>query len=168
MIMATKENAMEAFAGESQANRKYAAFADKAKDEGFTNVAKLFTAASEAEAIHAKRLLKVLGSIGKTEENLKASVAGETHEFTEMYPAFVKLGEAEKQSDAVIAFTYAMKAEEVHANHYQEALKAISAGKDLSGQKVILCPICGNIFRGEPPERCPICSAFKKVFREIE
>jgi rubrerythrin len=168
MIMATKENAMEAFAGESQANRKYSAFADKAKDEGFTNVAKLFTAASEAEAIHAKRLLKVLGSIGKTEDNLKASVAGETHEYTEMYPGFVKEGEAEKQSDAVIAFTYAMKAEEVHANHYKEALKAISAGHDLSGQKVILCPICGNIFRGESPERCPICSAFKKVFREIE
>jgi rubrerythrin len=168
MIMATKENAMEAFAGESQANRKYSAFADKAKDEGFTNVAKLFKAASEAEAIHAKRLLKVLGSIGKTEDNLKASVAGETHEYTEMYPGFVKEGEAEKQSDAVIAFTYAMKAEEVHANHYKEALKAISAGHDLSGQKVILCPICGNIFRGESPERCPICSAFKKVFREIE
>ncbi len=167
MIMATKENAMEAFAGESQANRKYSAFADKAKDEGFTNVAKLFTAASEAEAIHAKRLLKVLGSIGKTEDNLKASVTGETHEYTEMYPGFVKEGEAEKQSDAVIAFTYAMKAEEVHANHYKEALKAISAGHDLSAQKVILCPICGNIFRGEPPERCPICSAFKKVFKEI-
>jgi rubrerythrin len=167
MIMATKENAIEAFAGESQANRKYSAFADKAKDEGFTNVAKLFTAASEAEAIHAKRLLKVLGSIGKTEDNLKASVAGETHEYTVMYPAFVKEGDAEKKSDAVIAFTYAMKAEEVHANHYKEALKAISAGHDLSGQKVVLCPICGNIFRGEPPERCPICSAFKKVFREI-
>ena len=165
--MATKENAMEAFAGESQANRKYSAFADKAKDEGFSNVAKLFTAASEAEAIHAKRLLKVLGSIGKTEDNLKASVTGETHEYTEMYPGFVKEGEAEKQSDAVIAFTYAMKAEEVHANHYKEALKAISAGHDLSAQKVILCPICGNIFRGEPPERCPICSAFKKVFKEI-
>ncbi|MEI6840863.1 MAG: rubrerythrin family protein [Methanomicrobiales archaeon] len=166
--MATKENAMEAFAGESQANRKYSAFADKAKDEGFTNVAKLFTAASEAEAIHAKRLLKVLGSIGKTEDNLKASVTGETHEYTEMYPGFVKEGDAEKQSDAVIAFTYAMKAEEVHANLYKEALKAISGGHDLSGQKVLLCPICGNIFRGEPPERCPICSAFKKVFREIE
>lgn len=165
--MATKENAMDAFAGESQANRKYSAFADKAKDEGFTNVAKLFTAASEAEAIHAKRLLKVLGSIGKTEDNLKASVTGETHEYTEMYPGFVKEGEAEKQSDAVIAFTYAMKAEEVHANLYKEALKAISAGHDLSAQKVILCPICGNIFRGEPPERCPICSAFKKVFKEI-
>ena len=166
--MATKENAMEAFAGESQANRKYSAFAEKAKDEGFTNVAKLFTAASEAEAIHAKRLLKVLGSIGKTEDNLKGSVAGETHEYTEMYPGFVKEGDAEKQSDAVLAFTYAMKAEEVHANLYKEALKAISGGHDLSGQKVLLCPICGNIFRGEPPERCPICSAFKKVFREIE
>jgi rubrerythrin len=166
--MATKENAMAALAGESQANRKYSTFAEKAKDEGFTNVAKLFTAASEAEAIHAKRLLKVLGTIGKTEDNLKAAVAGETHEYTEMYPAFVKEGEAEKQSDAVLAFTYAMKAEEVHAHHYSEALKAVSTGKDLSGRKVYLCPVCGNIFLGDVPDRCPICSAAKKVFKEIE
>ena len=165
--MSTEKNAMEAFAGESQANRKYAAFAEKARDEGFPNVAKLFTAASEAEAIHAKRLLKVLGAIGKTSDNLKGSVEGETHEYTEMYPGFVKEGEAEKQSDAVMAFTYAMKAEEVHANHYKEALKALNAGQDMSGRKVSLCPVCGNIFLGEAPERCPICSAFRKVFKEI-
>jgi rubrerythrin len=166
--MATRENAMEAFAGESQANRKYTAFAEKAKDDGFPNVAKIFAAAAEAEAIHAKRLLKVLGTIGKTEDNLKASFEGETHEYTEMYPAFVTLGEKEKQTDAVIAFTYAMKAEEVHAGHYKEALKAVGTGKDMSGRKVILCPVCGNIFLGEAPDRCPICSAFRKVFKEIE
>jgi rubrerythrin len=166
--MATRENAMEAFAGESQANRKYTAFAEKAKEDGFPNVAKIFAAAAEAEAIHAKKLLKVLGVVGKTEDNLKASVEGETHEYTKMYPEFVKLGEAEKQSDAVLVFTYAMKAEEVHAGHYKEALKAVSTGKDIGGRKVLLCPICGNIFLGEAPDRCPICSAFRKVFKEIE
>jgi len=166
--MATKENAMEAFAGESQANRKYMAFAEKAREDGFPNVSRIFKAAAEAEAIHAKRLLNVLGTIGKTEDNLKASFAGETHEYTEMYPEFVKTGEAEKKSDAVIAFTYAMKAEEVHAGHYKEALNLVSTGKDLSSRKVLLCPVCGNIFLGEAPERCPICSAFRKVFREIE
>src|SRR5271157_620755 len=123
--MATKENAMEAFAGESQANRKYMAFAEKAREDGFPNVSRIFKAAAEAEAIHAKRLLNVLGTIGKTEDNLKASFAGETHEYTEMYPEFVKTGEAEKKSDAVIAFTYAMKAEEVHAGHYKEALNLV-------------------------------------------
>jgi rubrerythrin len=165
--MATRENAMEAFAGESQANRKYTAFAEKAKEDGFPNVAKIFAAAAEAEAIHAKRLLKVLGTIGKTEDNLKASFEGETHEYTDMYPAFVTLGEAEKQTDAVIAFNYAMKAEEVHAGLYKEALKAVGTGKDMSGRKVILCPVCGNIFLGEAPDRCPICNAFRKVFKEI-
>jgi rubrerythrin len=166
--MATKENAIEAFAGESQANRKYTAFAEKALEEGFPNVSKIFRAAAEAEGIHAKRLLKVLGTIGKTEDNLKMSFEGETHEYTAMYPEFVKTGEAEKQSDAVMAFVYAMKAEEVHAGHYKEALRMVGTGKDMSSRKVLLCPVCGNIFLGEAPERCPICSAFRKVFREIE
>ena len=166
--MATKENSMEAFAGESQANRKYTAFAEKAGEDGFHNVAKIFKAAAEAEAIHAHKLLKVLGTIGKTEDNLKMSFEGETKEYTTMYPEFVKTGEAEKQSDAVIAFNYAMKAEEVHAGIYKEALRMVGSGKDMSSRKVLLCPVCGNIFLGEAPERCPICNVFRKVFREIE
>jgi rubrerythrin len=166
--MATKENAMEAFAGESQANRKYTAFAEKAFEDGFHNVSRIFRATAEAEAIHAKRLLKVIGTVGKTEDNLKASFEGETHEYTAMYPGFVKTAEDEKQSEAVIAFAYAMKAEEVHAGLYKEALRMVGTGKDMSSRKVILCPICGNIFLGEAPEKCPICSAFRKVFREIE
>jgi len=167
--MATRENAMEAFAGESQANRKYQAFSEKAGKEGFKNVAKLFKAASEAEAIHAKKLLVVLGTVGKTEENLTGSVAGETHEYTEMYPAFVKEAEAEKKPDAVIAFTHAMKAEQVHAGLYAKALEAVKAGKDLAAaEKVFLCPVCGNIEFGQPPEKCPICGALGKQFREIQ
>ena len=125
MIMATKENAMDAFAGESQANRKYSAFADKAKDEGFTNVAKLFTAASEAEAIHAKRLLKVLGSIGKTEDNLKASVTGETHEYTEMYPGFARTARDENLEEIAEWLETLARAEKSHAGRFGEGLEAL-------------------------------------------
>jgi len=165
--MATVENAKEAYAGESQANRKYQAFSDKAADEGFRNIATLFKAASEAEAIHAKKLLKVLGAIGPTQNNLKESIAGETYEFTEMYPGFVKVAESEKKSDAVLAFTYAMKVEQVHAKLYEKALALLQAGNDMGREKIFLCPVCGNIELGKAPDKCPICGVFGKQFREI-
>jgi rubrerythrin len=167
MLMATIENAKEAFAGESQANRKYEAFSDKAADEGFKNIATLYKAASEAEAIHAKKLLKVLVAIEPTAKNLEASIAGETHEFTHMYPEFVKVAEAEGRSDAVLAFTHAMKAERVHAGLYKKALDAVRAGHDMGREKVFLCPVCGNIEIGIVPDKCPICGVFQKQFREI-
>jgi rubrerythrin len=165
--MATIENAKEALAGESQANRKYLAFSEKAAEEGFKSVATLFKAASEAEAIHAKKLLKVLTVIQSTEKNLEVSVDGETHEFKTMYPGFITEAEAEKRSDAVLAFTHAMKAEEVHAGLYRKALAAIKSGKDLGREKVFLCPVCGNIEIGKVPDKCPICGVFAKQFREI-
>ena len=165
--MTTEKNAMEAFAGESQANRKYLAFSERAAADGFTYIATLFKAASEAEAIHAKKLLKVVDAIQATEKNLEASVAGETHEYTSMYPGFIKEAETEKKSEAVLAFTHAMKAEEVHAGLYKKALAAIKAGHDLGREKVYLCPVCGNIEIGKAPDKCPICGVFGKQFREI-
>lgn len=165
--MSTQENTKEAFSGESQANRKYLAFSEKAAAEGFTSVATLYKAASEAEAIHAKKLLKVMAAIDSTEKNLEASIAGETHEFTSMYPDFIKLAESEGKSDAVLAFTYAMKAEQVHANLYNKALAAVKSGKDMGREKIFLCPVCGNIEIAKPPEKCPICGVFGKQFREI-
>jgi rubrerythrin len=161
------ENAKEALAGESQANRKYLAFSEKAAEEGFRNVATLFKAASEAEAIHAKKLLKVLSAVSTTEKNLEAGFAGETHEYTAMYPDFVKGAEAEKRTDALLAFTYAMKAEEVHAGLYKKALAAVKAGQDIGREKIFLCPVCGNIEIGKVPDKCPICAVFGKQFREI-
>ncbi len=158
---------MDAFAGESQANRKYLAFSEKAAAEGFKNIATLYKAASDAEAIHAKKLLKVLGAINATEKNLEGSIEGETHEYTSMYPAFIKDAESEKKSDAVLAFTHAMKAEEVHAGLYKKALAALKAGHDLGREKIYLCPICGNIEIRQAPEKCPICGVFGKQFREI-
>lgn len=165
--MATIENVKAALAGESEANRKYQAFSDKAAEEGFKSVATLFKAASEAEAIHAKKLLKVLGAIDITAKNLEASIEGETHEFTTMYPEFIKAAEAEKRSDAMLAFTHAMKAEEVHAGLYRKALAAIKAGSDLSRERIYLCPVCGNIEVGKLPDKCPICGVFAKQFREV-
>jgi rubrerythrin len=165
--MATKDNAKEALAGESQANRKYLAFSEKAAEEGFRNIAVLFKAASEAEAIHAKKLLKVLTAVGPTVQNLEASIEGETHEYTMMYPEFIKGAEAEKRTDAVLAFTHAMKAEEVHAGLYKKALAALKAGNDIGRERIYLCPVCGNIEIGKVPDKCPICSVFGKQFREI-
>jgi len=165
--MATSDNAKAAFAGESQASRKYQAFSEKAAEEGFKNVATLFKAASEAEMIHAKKLLKVLGVIGPTAKNLEASIAGETEEYTTMYPGFIKVAEDEKKTDAILAFTHAMKAEQVHAAHYKKALDAIKAGHDLGREKILLCPVCGNIEFGVAPDKCPICGVFGKQFREI-
>ncbi len=166
--MATMENAMEAFAGESQANRKYSAFADQAESEGYKNIARLFRAASEAEAIHAKKLLKAMGKIHSTKDNLSEGVAGETQEYTEMYPEFLKEAEAEKKTDIGLVFTYAMKAEEIHANLYKEALNNLNHGQDMSNRTVYLCPVCGAVFLGNAPEKCPVCSAVRKVFRTIE
>jgi rubrerythrin len=165
--MATVENVKAAYAGESQANRKYQAFSDKAAEEGFRNIATLFKAASEAEAIHAKKLLKVLGAIGPTQNNLAESIAGETHEFKEMYPDFIRAAETDKRSDAVLAFTHAMKAEQVHAKLYEKALSLLKSGSDMGREKIFLCPVCGNIEIGSVPDKCPICGVFGKQFREI-
>jgi len=109
----------------------------------------------------------VIGGIEETADNLKRSIEGETHEFTTMYPDFIKAGEAEKKSEAVIAFNYAMKAEQIHAGLYKKALDALQAKRNFTADKIFVCSICGNIVVGEPPERCPICSAFKKKFHEV-
>jgi len=166
--MPTDENAQNAYAGESQANRKYSVFAEKAAAEGYPTVAKLFRAASEAEAVHAKRLLFIMNAVGSTEENLKGAMEGENYEFMEMYPPFITEAKEERKNEASIVFTHAMKAEEVHANLYLQALEAVREGKDLDAEKVFLCPVCGNVELGEPPEKCPICGVPARMFREIQ
>lgn len=152
----TEDNLKEAFAGESQANRKYLAFAKKAEQEGFLNVARLFRTAAEAEAIHAAGHLSALGGIRSTADNLKAAIEGETHEYTEMYPPMLDLARQENHK-AKRMFGYAKEAEAVHARLYQLALEAVSQGKDLAESRIFLCPVCGHIELGAPPATCPIC-----------
>jgi len=144
---------MEAFAGESQANRKYTAYSKKAEADGKINAAKLFKAAADAETLHALKHFEVAGKIHTTAENLKDAVAGETHEFTEMYPDFLKTAEAEGNQDAIKTFTFAMKAEAVHARLYQEALENLDQSEEVF---YYLCPLCGNIEKAVP-DKCAIC-----------
>jgi len=144
---------MDAFAGESQANRKYTAYAKKAEAEGKKNAAKLFRAAAEAEALHAQKHLEVAGKILSTAENLQDAVNGETYEFESMYPEFLKAAEEEGNKDAIRTFTFAMKAEMVHAKLYKEALENIDESEEVF---YYLCPVCGNIEKSVP-EKCSIC-----------
>lgn len=149
----TLDNLMEAFAGEAQANRKYLAYAKKAEKDGNMNAAKLFRAASDAETLHALKHFEVAGKVGSTADNLKDAVAGETHEYKDMYPDFVKQAEAEGNKAALMSFTFAMKAEEVHARLYQEALENLAQAEEVF---YYLCPVCGNIEKFRP-DKCSIC-----------
>lgn len=162
----TKENLKEAFAGESQANQKYRAFAKKAEKEGFPNIARLFRTTAEAERIHAEGHLGALEGIGSTVENLKAAIDGETYEFTEMYPPMVDQADADSHK-AKRMFDYAVKAEEVHAQLYQLALKAAAEGKDLDVTEFYLCPVCGHIEFGKPDKNCPICGTVAAKYVQI-
>ena len=162
----TEDNLKDAFAGESQANRKYLAFAKKADQDGFANVARLFRAAAEAETIHALGHLNALEGVGSTAANLRAAVAGETYEFKEMYPPMLQQAITEDHK-AKRMFAYAVKAEAVHAKLYKMALDAVAQDKDLSEVNVYLCPVCGNIEFGKPPDSCPICGAKGEKFIRI-
>ena len=162
--MSTEKNLKEAFAGESQANRKYAAFAQKAEDEGYSAVAKMFRAASEAEAIHALSELKALGAVKTTAENLKAAIEGETYEFTTMYPGFIKEAEQEGNITAKKVFNFANEAEKVHAALYQKLLDDLESKPEV---EYYLCTVCGNIVENDAPGRCQICGAPAKAFKNV-
>ncbi|GEJ59426.1 rubrerythrin family protein [Anaeromyxobacter diazotrophicus] len=162
----TVENLQVAFAGESQANRKYLAFARKAEKEGYPQIAKLFRAAAEAETIHALAHLGNMGGVGSTLENLRAAVSGETYEFTEMYPPMVAQAQAENHK-ARHMLGFANAAEKVHAGLFGQALQALEAGADLSKMDVYLCPVCGDVEFGNPPDKCPICGAPASKYQKI-
>ncbi len=162
----TTENLKVAFAGESQANRKYLAFAHQAEKEGLPQIAKLFRAAAEAETLHALAHLRNKGGVKSTLENLQEAVAGETYEFTEMYPPMVEQARAEGHKAAVM-LDFANRAERVHATLFKQALEALRAGADLSQMDVYLCPVCGDLEFGKPPEKCPICGAPASRFQKV-
>jgi rubrerythrin len=159
----TTENLKSAFAGESQANQKYRAFAQRAEKDGVPNIARLFRTAAEAERIHAEGHLKSMDGVGSTADNLQAAIDGETYEYTEMYPPMLAQAQADDHR-ARRMFEYAEKAEAVHARLYKLALEAINQGKDLAESEIYLCPVCGNIELGKPTEDCPICGTKASKF----
>lgn len=166
--MSTKKNLADAFAGESQANRKYLAFAKKAEQEGLPAVAKLFKAAAAAETVHAHAHLRAMGGIKSTAENLHEAIEGEGFEFQNMYPPY--LAEAQKEGDkaAERSFKYALDVEEIHYNLYKEALSAVESSKDLPSRKIFVCEVCGNTEYDQAPDKCPVCGVPHSKFFEIK
>lgn len=162
--MSTMDNLKNAFAGESQANRKYLAFAKKAEEEGFKQVAKLFRAAAEAETVHAHNHLRTMGGIRSTKENIQEAIGGETHEFTKMYPQMIEDAKKEGNKQALQSFEVANKVEKIHADLYQKALNSLGKNEPVD---YYVCQTCGNTVEKNAPDKCPICSASKTMFAKI-
>ncbi len=162
----TTENLKAAFAGESQANRKYLAFAKKAESEGKLGIARLFRAAADGETVHALRHLQALGDVRSTAENLEAAVSGETYEIDKMYPAFITQAQEEKEGGAEGSFKNALNVERIHQKLFREALEKLEAGEDLFELEYYICPICGFPAISEAPEFCPICHTPKDKFQK--
>jgi len=160
----TDENLESAFAGESQANRRYLAFAKKAEEEGFTQVAKLFKAAAEAETVHALNHLRITGQIKSTLENLDTAVSGETFEFNEMYPKYIDTAKQEGNKQAAWSFNVANQVEQIHAKLFTKAIDSLKNKKPLEQVEYYVCSVCGNTVESEAPNKCPICGAPKEKF----
>jgi len=163
----TTDDLKAAFAGESQANRRYLAFAKKAEDEGYPQVARLFRAAAHAETIHAHNHLRALGGVKSTAENLQAAIAGENHEVVSMYPEFIKDAETEEVKKALNSFRWAMEVEKVHEGLYSKALKALEAGQDVPAVEYYVCPFCGYTHEGPMTEKCPVCGTPAEKFERM-
>jgi rubrerythrin len=160
----TEKNLMAAFAGESQANRKYLAFAKKAEQDGQIGVAKLFRAAAAAETVHAHNHLEVLKGVKTTLENLKEAFGGEHHEFSVMYPEFLEKSKAEKVGAATKSFHWANEVEKVHGALYEEAIKVVESGGNLPEKDYYICEKCGYTVGDAAPDKCPVCGAKKSEF----
>jgi rubrerythrin len=162
----TEQFLKEAFAGESQANRKYLAFAVKADQEGYPQAARLFRAVAEAETVHAHAHLRVLNGIRSTKENIEEAIKGETHEFKEMYPEMIEAAQAEGQKAAERSFDFANSVEKVHARLYQDLLDAL--GKTTDTYSYYVCPVCGFTAEKEAPGACPVCGAKGSLFKKVD
>jgi len=161
----SEQNLRDAFAGESQANRKYLAFAKKADQEGYSQVARLFRAAAAAETVHAHAHLRTLKGIGPTEDNLKEAIAGETHEFKTMYPAMIEDAKMEDNKGALRSFEFANAVEKVHADLYENALAKMDG---MAAADYWVCDVCGYTCENEAPDECPVCKAKKKAFFKVD
>ncbi len=164
----TEDNLKDAFAGESEANRRYTFYAEKAEKDGYAQVASLFRAVANAETVHAKNHFTVLDAIGSTQDNLLAAVMGEYSEFTGMYPEFIEDAQKDRNARAEKSFDWANKVERLHHELFEKALESVKAGKDPENAVYYVCQVCGNTVTGEPPEVCPICGAKRIAFHLID
>ncbi len=168
MEIKTEKNLQTAFAGESQANRRYLFFAEKAEKEGYPQAARLFRAAADSETVHARNHFTAMDGVGSTRDNLMAGAMGEHYEFTRMYPPFIAQAESENNKRAQVSFEYANEVEQIHHRYFEATLKAIEAGEKLKDEPYYVCQNCGNTVAGEAPEKCPICGAPRSRFKLVE
>lgn len=168
MELKSDENLKEAFAGESQANRHYLFFAEKADQEGLPQVARLFRATAEAETVHARNHFNVLDGVGATKDNVMAASIGEHYEFTRMYPGFIDRAEQEENTKAKRTFHLANEVEQIHHRIFEETLKALNEGKEIKEEPYFVCQVCGNTVAGEAPEKCPVCGAPRSRFKQVD
>jgi len=164
----TSEDLEFAFAGESQANRKYLFFAERAEEEGYKQIARLFRATAEAETVHARNHLKVMQGIESTKDNLLTAIGGENHEFTEMYPGFIKRAETEGNDKAKRSFDLANTVEQIHHGLFQDALSMLEKSQATEEKPFYVCQYCGNTVEGSAPEKCPVCGAPQRMFKRID
>jgi rubrerythrin len=165
--MKTTDNLKEAFAGESQANRKYLAYGEQAAKDGFPVVAKLFRAVAAAETIHAHAHLRALDGVKSTVDNLADAMEGEHHEFTSMYPPMLEAAKAEGHKKAERSMFHALEVEKVHYELFQAAAAAVKSGADLTDATVRVCPVCGHTVIGDAPDACPVCNCKGDRYTDI-
>ena len=168
LTFVTEKNLQQSFAGESQANRRYLFFAEKAENEGYPQISKLFRAVAEAETVHARNHFAAMDGIGSTKDNLLAGIMGEHYEFTRMYPVFIEQAASENNQRAQRSFEYANEAEQIHHCLFQGMFKALESGHQLKNEPYFVCQTCGNTVAGEEPETCLICGTPRSQFEKVE
>jgi rubrerythrin len=174
------QNLQTAYNGEMNANAKYEAFAKKADEEGYKQVAVLFRAAAQAEKVHANNLSNVIQKMGATptadvknpevkttKENLQTALTGETYEYTKMYPEFLDNAKKEKNIEAMRAFNFSLQVEKIHAGFYNEAINNLEKWKKATDD-FFVCPVCGFTERGKRNKPCPICDTPEDMFAVIK
>lgn len=164
----SKKNLKDAFAGESQANRRYTAYSQKAAEEGYSNVSRLFRAIAESETIHAINHLKALGGVNSTLQNVEEALTGEKEEYTSMYPMFMDQAKRDANNEALSTFFWANEAEKVHGDFYERALNSLKNGEDVAVGELYICSKCGFTVENTVPDKCPVCGAAKEMFKLIE
>lgn len=163
----TIEDLKVAFAGESQANRRYLAFAKKADDEGLPQIAKLFRAVAAAETVHANSLFRALDGVKSTLENLQEAVKGENYEVQTMYPEFIQEAEAESLKRAATSFRWAWEVEKLHEALYRKTLATLEAGQAPQDVDYYVCPVCGYTHEGPLEGKCPVCGTPTSRYEKI-
>lgn len=177
----TAGNLRSAFGGESMAQMRYRTWGEKAEEDGFPNVARLFRAIAAAEVVHASNHFRELRNedgaylvasmagfgLATTAENLEGAIEGETFEVNEMYPTYLETARLQGEKGAQQSFHYALSAEKIHAAMFERARQAVDAGKDSQLGPVQVCNVCGYTLEGEVPDKCPICGAGKDKFQSF-